>query len=189
MAKAFITIDANTKHVRDMLGRFRDTMPTEFTRVTKEASKIYATEIQKMAFNVFKRGFASGELARSIKSIPIDPANGVYGVTAAKNIRGKIYAWYAELGRGPGKGPPFSYQFARWAEAWYANKQGQQTYIPKAGVYPHKILRRIIKKYGTKRHPHGRFIKPGMRIAHVKIKSMIQRRTRMYINSKGRSHP
>jgi len=186
-ATPFIKIEAETKYVRDMMGRFRDTMPEKFKDVAKKATKIYAKEIKNMALREFQKPFSTGTLARSIKYVPINPEEGIYGVTAAKNIKGKVYAWYAELGRGPGKGVPFSTQFAHWAEAWYKTKAARagKEYVP-GKVVPWKHLSKIIAKYGTKRHPEGRFIKPGIKIAHQKIVNLIKRETERYITSKGR---
>ena len=180
--KAILRFEADTKFVRDMMGRFRDNIPIETAELSKKVSKIYAKEIQTMARRVLKKPFARGVLAESIKSIPIDPENGVYGITAAKNIKGQIYAWYAELGRGPGKAPPFSPQFAHWADIWWQTKYGEY----KPGVIPYRVLQNIIRKYGTKRHPQGRFIRPGIKIAHGKAKAAIDRHIRGFVRSKGR---
>jgi len=143
--------------VRDKAMRIRDNIQA----LNKKGSKMVATTIAKSVQSAAKFKNARGTLLASIKPVP---TNEGYGVAGA------YYAWYADLGRGPGRRPPAGPygKLTRWAGSKLGGKK----------------LSKYIGAHGT--HPTF-FIRDGMIRARPIWRERLRQHTEYYLKSGGRT--
>jgi len=142
------------KRVAAMVPKLRTNIPYIGDRLGWQIAMEYARQIKFFAPR--KGAGVRGYLKESIKARKLK--HGDYAVVMAR------YGWYREMGRGPGKGPPLTSQFIRWARGH--------------GIPP-MILQRHIAARGTRPHP---FIRPGIMRAKTHIDKWIRRYAKMMVS-------